>query len=246
MFMKLYFFSSHLHVFQLIKDLFTETKVKSFVVDFEKGICQGLRAAFGILQIHGCVFHFGQTFRRKFHQLGLEGNNFQSTPLRCDRVYQEHDSMYKLLRNVFALPILPSDDIPPSFTKRVDLEVVNMLSFLRYVEGNNIHNDKWTVDSWSDYGISIRTKIDVEWWHNRLNRRTRKGNLPFYLLITLLYKEARETGSVVRLSQDKTTSKETTKGQGRLIKLWEKYGNRQIRPNTLLRCCARLYGPCYT
>ncbi len=98
-----------------------------------------------------------------------------------------------------------------------------MLSFLRYVEENWIHNDIWTVDSWSVYGRSIRTNNDVEGWHNRLNRRTRKGNLPFYLLITLLYKEARETGSEVRLLQEckirRHQKKQTTKVQGRLIKL---------------------------
>ncbi|KAL3875495.1 hypothetical protein ACJMK2_033441 [Sinanodonta woodiana] len=102
--------------------------------------------------------------------------------------------MYKLLRKVFALPLLPAEDIPPSFEelqRRVNSEAVNVQSFLRYVEDTWIHNDIWTVDSWSVYGRSIRTNNDVEGWHNRLNRRVRKGNLPFYLLITLLYKEAR-------------------------------------------------------
>ncbi|KAL3865907.1 hypothetical protein ACJMK2_043254 [Sinanodonta woodiana] len=104
------------------------------------------------------------------------------------------------------------------------------------------------MDSWSVYERSIRTNKDSERWHNRFNRIARKANSPFFLLLTLLYKEARYTGYVVHLVQEgkirQHQNKQTTNVQGRLNKLWENNGNHLISTNTLLKCCARLYCPC--
>ncbi|KAK3599860.1 hypothetical protein CHS0354_022432 [Potamilus streckersoni] len=85
---------------------------------------QGLRAAFGTLQIHGGAFEFGKALWKKI-------------------VYQELDSTNKLLQKVFAFPLLPADDIPRSLAelqRRVDPEALNELSFIKYVEVNWINN----------------------------------------------------------------------------------------------------------
>ena len=48
----------------------------------------------------------------------------------------------------------------------------------------------WPVPSWSVFNQAIWTNNDVEGWHHKLNWKARKGNLQFYLLITLKQKTA--------------------------------------------------------
>lgn len=40
-----------------------------------------------------------------------------------------------------------------------------------------MNNDMGLVDSWCQYGRSVRTNNDCEGWHNKLNRRARKRGL---------------------------------------------------------------------
>ncbi len=73
------------------------------------------------------------------------------------------------------------------------------------------------------------------------------SNLPLYLLITLLYEEGREIPTQVKMVKEgklkRHQRKQTTRVQGQLQKLWDEYGNHEITTNTLLKKCARLYGP---
>ncbi|KAL3860971.1 hypothetical protein ACJMK2_007065 [Sinanodonta woodiana] len=91
------------HYKKSINNLLPETKVQSFVVDFEKSLWQEIRESFEAPQINSCASHCRQALWRKAQEFGLQ------------QVYQEHDSMYKLLRQVFTLPLLPAEDIPPPF-----------------------------------------------------------------------------------------------------------------------------------
>ncbi|KAH3870968.1 hypothetical protein DPMN_034162 [Dreissena polymorpha] len=70
----------------------------------------------------------------------------------------------------------------------------------------------------------VRTNNDVEGWHNRLNRRAKKGNLSFYLLITLLFDEANEVPMQCKLLKEKKfqrhQSRQTRATQGSLCAAW--------------------------
>ncbi|KAH3787858.1 hypothetical protein DPMN_165989, partial [Dreissena polymorpha] len=44
----------------------------SFVVDYEAGLWQAIRAVFPQPDIHGCAFHFGQALYRKVQEFGLQ------------------------------------------------------------------------------------------------------------------------------------------------------------------------------
>lgn len=74
------------------------------------------------------------------------------------------------------------------------------------------------------------------------------GNLPMYLLVSLLYQEAQVIPTQVKLIKEgklrRHQRRQTTKVQGQLQKLWDRYGNREISTNSLLKYCARIYGPC--
>ncbi|XP_052778138.1 uncharacterized protein LOC128215495 [Mya arenaria] len=225
-------------VFQAIVRLLPSTQVQTFVTDFEAGIWQGLRSVFNDPDIRGCAFHFGQALWRKAQECGLQ------------TAYSTRDAVYRLMRKVFALPLLPAGDIPAAFRKieeKMDANDERMVSFLQYVSSTWIQNEMWPVASWSVFGHSIRTNNDVEGWHARLNRRAKKGNLPFYLLVELLYKEAQEIPIMCKLVKERKLCryqrKATTLTQGRLMKLWAEYSANELTTSSLLKACGRLYGP---
>ena len=105
--------------------------------------------------------------------------------------YSNRDAVYKFVRKVMALPFLPPVHIRPAFAglrQKSSLEQTTAL--LKYVEDTWMTSTVWDVSSWSIFGQTVRTNNDCEGWHHRINRRAKKGNLQFYLLIVLLYKEA--------------------------------------------------------
>ena len=54
-----------------------------------------------------------------------------------------------------------------------------------------VETSEWPSSSWSAHMKLIDTNNDVEGWHLRLNRQASgKSQLPFYLLVKLLHKEA--------------------------------------------------------
>ena len=67
-----------------------------------------------------------------------------------------------------------------------------MAALMRYVDEIWLNNAVWEVRSWCMFEKTIRTINDCEGWHHEINRRTKKGNLQFYLrhVIVLLYMEA--------------------------------------------------------
>ncbi|KAG1653164.1 hypothetical protein GQR58_025784 [Nymphon striatum] len=170
-------------VFQTVKqNLPSAPKVSSFVVDFEKGLWKGLRSVFQNPIIHGCSFHFAQALYKQVQKKGLQHE------------YEQKGNVYELLRKVFALPFLPADDIASAFQKlsdKVDASACRLTAFFQYVHDTWITNRTWPLQSITVFGRSIRTNNDVEGWHNRINRRAKKSNLPFYMLVILLYTEYR-------------------------------------------------------
>lgn len=221
---------------QKVNTLLNEPKVTTFVVDFEAGLWQALRQVFTDPEIKGCAFHFGQALWRKCQEIGLR------------TAYESRDQVHKLLRKTFALPLLPPADIRPAFARIKEKGRSEQLApFFAYVENTWLTNNVWAVDNWSVYGRSVRTNNDVEGWHNRLNRRAKKGNLSFYLLITLLFDEAKEVPMQCKLIKEKKLkrhqSKQTRATQGRLCAAWDRYGKKEISTSELLNECCRLYGP---
>ncbi|KAL5015438.1 hypothetical protein ScPMuIL_009708 [Solemya velum] len=113
--------------------------------------------------------------------------------IQTKTAYNERDSVYKFLRKVFALPLLPAEHILPTFTKLEEKATNDRIKdVMTYIKETWITSTVWTIPSWSVFGQHIRTNNDVEGWHNRLNQKAKKGNLQFYLLLTLLYQEARQ------------------------------------------------------
>ena len=162
--------------------------------------------------------------------------------------YSRRDDVYKFVRKVLALPFLPSEHIRPAFDGlRAKAQGEQVTSLLNYVEDNWLLSTVWQVSSWSVFGQTVRTNNDCEGWHHRINRRAKKGNLQFYLLILLLYREVSVLPTQIKMvSEGKLRRYQRKKAkaiQGKLFSTWEQYERNEISLNRLLKKCGNIYAP---
>lgn len=79
-----------------------------------------------------------------------------------------------------------------------------MKKFASYVADNWVTSDTFPPATWSVYKETVRTNNDLEGWHNGLNRHAKgKSNLPLYVLIQLLHKEAALVSLQIRLVSER-------------------------------------------
>ena len=75
-----------------------------------------------------------------------------------------------------------------------------------------------------------------------------KGNLPFYMLMLLLYSEACVIPTQVKLVKEgklRRYQHKHAKGvEAKVARLWESYADKDISTSSLLKRCGRLFGPC--
>lgn len=148
-----------------------------------------------------------------------------------------------------ALPFLPKTKITLMFHKLENKASTSQLrEFTQYVKSTWIESATWPPSSWSVYMQSVRTNNDVEGWHHGLNRRASgKSQLPMYLLINLLHREARLTSLQIRLVSDKKLERSQRKKyrnlQARIFNLWEEFENGERNVKQLLNACSHLNGP---
>ena len=121
-------------------------------------------------------------------------------------------------------------------------------SLVQYVRRQSIESQVFTPRNWCVYKQPIRTNIDLEGWHNALNRRAGgQSGLPLYLLIALLDREAKLTSVTIRLVSDnklKRIQRSVTRNiQAKLFSSWEKFEKNEKTTAQLLKTCSRLNGP---
>ena len=148
-----------------------------------------------------------------------------------------------------ALPFLPADKIEKRFHRLQRLATTDALkNFTSYVDNNWITSQTFPPATWSVYMQAVRTNNDLEGWHNGLNRRAKgKSQLPLYVLIQLLHKEASLVSLQIRLVSEKKLRRHqrTTykKMQKRLFSLWKQYEEGQKNSKELLEACSHLVNP---
>ena len=156
---------------------------------------------------------------------------------------------HALIKQIMALPFLPKKKITTMFGKlEKRASTPQLREFTEYVKTTWIESEIWPPSTWTVYMQSVRTNNDVEGWHNGLNRRASgKSQLPLYLLIKLLHREACLTSLQIRLVSEQKLKRMQRKKykdlQSRLFNLWEEFqhGNRTV--GQLLKACAHLNGP---
>jgi hypothetical protein len=112
---------------------------------------QSLRQHFPGVPIKCCVFHWTQAVWRHVQDGGLV------------TTYRQHQTMYRYIKQLMALPFLPAGHITPTFnalTIRANTPALQQL--VQYMERQWINNQLHPVQSWSVYKQQIRTNNDVE------------------------------------------------------------------------------------
>ena len=212
--------------------------MKGIVIDFEESLWRAIALAFPDrdIDIRGCTFHWTQAIWRKVQELGLQPS------------YMAKDVVFKFVKQIMALPFLPHNHIEPMFERLQAQAPQGTLGTLTdYVSATWIHSAVWPPATWSLFQQSVRTNNDVEGYHNKINRRAKRGKLQFYLLISFLHTEATLMNFQVRLvSEKKLCRNHRTKAremQGRLFQLWDEYVAGDKTPKQLLKACSHLNGP---
>ena len=91
-------------VLKAVRELLPENIcLQEVLVDFEAALWGALAAMFPGVSVKGCFFHWKQAVWRKIQETGLQP------------AYMEKSDVFQLLRNLMALPLLPSEVIGPMF-----------------------------------------------------------------------------------------------------------------------------------
>lgn len=173
----------------------------------------------------------------------------QIQELGLQKAYSEHDGAYKYLRKLMALPFLPHHEIPSMFAFLSEqVQGPPLSDLIDYIRKQWIESRTLPPRNWSIYQQSIRTNNDIEGWHNALNRRAGGGsNLPLYLLIELLHREAQLTTINIRLVSERKLKriqrKTYRKQQEQIFKQWEMYEKKEKTSAELLRFCSHINEP---
>ncbi len=99
-----------------------------------------------------------------------------------------------------ALPFLPEANIGPMFERLSHQATTAQLqTLMQYISRTTPYGQLPAI-----FHQSVRTNTDIEGYHNRLHKRAAgRCNLQFYLLVSLLHKEAKLTSVYIRLVSEK-------------------------------------------
>ena len=148
-----------------------------------------------------------------------------------------------------ALPFLPATEILGMFEQlRTQAKTTALRNLMAYIHDTWLTDNVWPPSCWSVYMKAVRTNNDVEGWHNGLNRRASgKCQLPLYLLINLLHREAELSSLHARLVSDSKLQRiqrnKYKKVQAKLFGYWEEYITKERSTYQLLKACSNLNGP---
>ena len=160
--------------------------------------------------------------------------------------YTHDEATFKYLHKLMALPFLPEGEIIPMFERLANQATTTQVCtvILRIW----INGSVWPTSICSIFNKSVRTNNDIEGWYNRLNKRAAgRSSLQFYLLITLLHKEAKLTSLYIRLVSEKKLRRiqrrQYRELQNKLFILWDEYLRSDRSVLQLLKACSHLNGP---
>ena len=149
-----------------------------------------------------------------------------------------------------ALSFLPEEEIPLMFELLSSQPTtVQVHAVVDYISRTWIYGSVWPPSTWSAFNKSVRTSNDIEGWHNRLNKRAAgRSSLRFYLLVSLLHKEAKLASlpNIRVVSERKLQRIQRRRDrtlQNKLFTLWDEYASGGRSAFQLLKASSHLYGP---
>ena len=211
-------------------------QVKEMILDFELSLWKAVPGCFPDVKLRGCVFHWTQCVWRKIQGVGMQAH------------YMQDVGVHRLCKQLLGLPFLPAQHVRAVFEKLKErASTDNLQQLADYVEINWIESTVWSPEAWSVFGQSIRTNNDVEGWHHRLNAKAKKANLPFYMLLGLLWEETDMVDINLRLiTEHRLKRHQRTKYrdlQATIFEAWEKYSEGNMTVTQLLETCSQIYKP---
>ena len=147
-----------------------------------------------------------------------------------------------------ALPFLPATEIRGIFQQLERQAGDRLRAFTGYVRDTWVDSTMWPPSAWSVFEQAIRTNNDVEGWHLGLNKRAAgKSQLPLYIMIQLLHREARLTSLHIRLVSERKLRRIQRKKyrniQTKIFSLWDEFTKGERNALRLLKACSHLNGP---
>ncbi|XP_052762321.1 uncharacterized protein LOC128204967 [Mya arenaria] len=222
-------------VLRAVKERLGDPIVEWFMLDFEAAAWQAVREVFPNT---GCSFHWSQRVYRKVSRLGLAP------------AYTQKGGVYHFVRKLLALPYLPAEHVRPAFLtlreQAVESESERILDLVDYIGRTWVEGTLWRPENWYVYMETVRSNNDVEGWHRRLNTRAGGAQLPFYVLVPLLYGEAQYVDIQARLVSanilQRLHRKKYRSTHEKLHQTWEKYEEDNMTTNQLLRTASHIIG----
>ena len=189
---------------------------------------QAIPLVFPSMAILGCYFHWAQAVWSKVQEYGLQ------------HPYATDDKTDKFICKLLSLPYLLPEHIITIFNALRQKAATEPLRKLTdYIYNTWINSTIWPVTSWSVFEGYTRTNNDVEGWHCRLNKKAKKGQLYFHVLLLLLHHEAITVNLQVSLvGENKLTCLEHTKyhkAQVDIFNAWDDYSNQLKTPSQVLK-----------
>ncbi|XP_015779790.1 PREDICTED: uncharacterized protein LOC107357664 [Acropora digitifera] len=163
--------------------------------------------------------------------------------------YREDRGTHAFIRKVMALLFLTEADIRPHFERlQQTANTTALLEFMNDVASTWMEGNTWPPSCWCVYMQSVRTNNDEVGWQYGLHTRAQgKSQLPMFLLIDLLHKEARLTSLSVRMVSEnklrRVQRRRYRQIQAKVLSLWGQYENGDKTPRQLLKACSLIVGP---
>ncbi|XP_055306982.1 uncharacterized protein LOC129571240 [Sitodiplosis mosellana] len=147
-----------------------------FMIDFEMGAINAIRANFPESEIHGCHFHFTQNIWRHIQLVGLQ------------KAYNEDDDVALNLRHLIALAFVPEHSVEAAYEELIETEffkagdpkIDELLDYFQatYIYAFDRKGGKkaplFEIKLWNVYETVLsgfpRTNNHIEGWHNKVNR----------------------------------------------------------------------------
>ena len=145
-----------------------------------------------------------------------------------------------------AISFLPPSQILANTRLQLQATTEPLQKFVEYVDGNWVQNTTWPPSCWSlnkQWASSPIMKWQWEGWHNGLKKcASGRAQMPLYMLVHLLHKEAYLVAHQVRLAS-KRKLQNYHSIHAKISSYWEQYAFHQNSAAQLLKACSHVNGP---
>ncbi|CAC5384543.1 unnamed protein product [Mytilus coruscus] len=161
------------------------------------------------------------------------------------RAYRHQQAVHLYIRQLLALPFLPSMHIRDTFnTLRDRANTPQLQELVAYIDRQWFHNAVINVADWCIFKRTVRTNNDVEGWHNRINTAAKHAGVPFYVLVPDLMTEAEVVDYSVRADDlERDIHRKYTILEEKIQTAWDQYMDSVITTTHFLKVIAKLYKP---